>query len=165
MVHIRFLEPHDSIEALTALIHRAYAPYVALGINNTGVDQSAEVTAQRALAGVCFLACDGDNVIGTMSMRGPFQRSQCTHLTQPHVAFQSQLAVEPGWQGKGIAGALFRAGADCARKDGFEELACDVAAPLRWLVEWHERQGFRRIDELTWPGKSYRSVVMTRKLV
>lgn len=37
---IRPIEPGDSLEELTRLLHRAYAPLGKLGLNYTAVDQS-----------------------------------------------------------------------------------------------------------------------------
>ena len=46
-IAIRPLGPHDSVEGLTELLHRAYAALGARGWNYTAVDQTIEVTGKR----------------------------------------------------------------------------------------------------------------------
>jgi hypothetical protein len=56
MLHIRRLERTDSLEQLTALLHRGYARLGAVGLNDTAVDQTGEVTADRIQGGHCLVA-------------------------------------------------------------------------------------------------------------
>lgn len=164
MLHLRLLDEHDSIEALTALIRRAYAPIGQRGINYTAVDQTLEETARRATAGVCLLACDDAEIIGTLALRGPRAASQCAYLTQPHVAYISQLAVAPERQGEGVMRALVEAAVSIAREDGFKELVGDIAEPMTLTLDWFCRNGFEPFDEIAWPGKTYRSVLIRMRL-
>ncbi|HEV8689983.1 MAG TPA: GNAT family N-acetyltransferase, partial [Ideonella sp.] len=62
-IDIRPLAARDSLDALTQLLHRAYAPLAAAGMNFSAAAQSADDTAQRAAEGQCFVAtCDGQLV-------------------------------------------------------------------------------------------------------
>jgi hypothetical protein len=66
-IAIRPLDPHDSIEGLTALLHRAYAPLGAMGLNYTAVDQTPSDTRSRIGKGICFVAVDGGGrLVGTV---------------------------------------------------------------------------------------------------
>ena len=49
-IAIRALGPHDSIEELTALLHRSYAALGAMGLNYTAVDQTADVGRGRSFS-------------------------------------------------------------------------------------------------------------------
>ena len=64
--HIRRVTEGDSIEALTVLVHRAYARLGAMGLNYTAVDQSPAVTAKRVGRGVCYVAEFGGELVGTI---------------------------------------------------------------------------------------------------
>ena len=164
MLHIRLFGEGDSIEALTEFLHRAYGPIGQQGINYTAVDQTPEVTANRVLAGVCLLACDGEEVVGTVCLRGPRRASQCEYLTRPNVAYFSQFAVAPDRQGQGLGAMLIDAALSMAREDGFEELVADVAEPMTRLIAWYCRNGFEVFDALTWTGKNHRSVLIRKRL-
>jgi hypothetical protein len=67
---IRPLRDTDSLEALTALLHRAYAPLGAAGMNFTAVDQTVEQTRARVGRGQCFIAERGGAVVGTVTVDG-----------------------------------------------------------------------------------------------
>ena len=62
--HIRILSSSDSIEALTSLLHRAYAHLGSLGLNYTATDQSSAETTDRASFGICYVATVGVRVGG-----------------------------------------------------------------------------------------------------
>lgn len=67
---IRELAPEDSISDLTRLLHQAYAQLADLGFRYKAVDQSDEVTLERARQGICLVARDGGGrLLGTVSLR------------------------------------------------------------------------------------------------
>src|SRR5206468_11366060 len=71
-ITIRPLAPHDSIDELTALLHRSYAVLGVMGLNYTAVDQTPEVTRRRNAGGLCLVAVDpADRVIGTVLFYPP----------------------------------------------------------------------------------------------
>lgn len=53
---IRRLLPSDSLEDLTRLLHRAYAPQLALGLRPLAGRQDVETTARRCASGECYVA-------------------------------------------------------------------------------------------------------------
>lgn len=55
-VRVRRLRPTDSLNELTALLHRAYAKQVSMGIHGMASHQSPEVTRRRVSRGECFVA-------------------------------------------------------------------------------------------------------------
>ncbi|ODU96570.1 MAG: hypothetical protein ABT20_19005 [Rubrivivax sp. SCN 70-15] len=68
---IRPLAARDSIDALTRLLHRAYAPLLADGLDFPAATQPAEVTARRAAEGQCFVAERNGELLGTITVCGP----------------------------------------------------------------------------------------------
>lgn len=161
---IRKLSEGDSLEELTRVIHRAYARLGAMGLNFTAVDQPVEVTKQRVRRGVCFIAVLADQLIGTITVQPPEPDSECGHFRQPHVASARQFAVCPAFQGIGLGGALLAAAETWAARRGYSEIAIDTAEPARHLVDLYSRRGFREVGWVRWPGKTYRSVVMSKAL-
>jgi GNAT superfamily N-acetyltransferase len=164
-ISIRVLDRSDSLERLTELLHRAYAPLGARSLNYTAVDQSVADTAQRISRGVCAVATVADAIMGTVTVcGGPFAQSRCAWYREPHVAFAQQFAVEPSYQRRGIGSALMTWAEAWARERGYRELAVDTAEPALDLVAYYERRGHRRVDDVQWPGKRYRSVVLSKSL-
>lgn len=167
---LRPLAPEDSLEALTALLHRAYAPLAALGLNYTAVDQTVDMTRQRVHDGRCFVLAQGGDVVGTITVNGPFdpQRHAWARATpwyfRTDVAHIHQFAVEPAMRGQRLGERLFAACEDWARQQGHRAIALDTALPASHLRALYARWGFADVDEVQWDGKRYRSVVMVKAL-
>jgi len=165
MLQIRRLQSTDSLEQLTALLHRGYAQLGAMGLNYTAVDQTVEVTADRIQGGHCLVALWNGELAGTVLGMPQVLKSECKYYGRPGVASLRQLAVEPSLQGKGVGRALIAACETWARESGFTELALDTAEPATHLVTLYARLGFAQMGTVQWPGKCYRSVVMSKRLV
>lgn len=164
MLTIRTLSPSDSIEALTHLLHRAYARLGAMGLNYTAVDQTPEVTAQRLAGGQCFLAEWDGALAGTVVVQPTDPKNLCAHFAKPGVAAIHQFGVEPELQGKGIGRALLKECENWAQAHGFHELAMDTAEPAHHLIRLYTDLGYAHVDYVRWPGKVYRSVVLSKVL-
>ena len=163
-VVIRPLRDEDSLEDLTALLHRAYAPLGARALNFTAVDQTVEDTAERIALGTCMVATQEEVIVGTVTVRGPSDASLCAWYRGPQVAIAQQFAVEPSRQRCGIGARLMAWAEVWARDRGYTELAVDTAEPAAHLVAYYERRGHRRVDDVQWPGKRYRSVILSKAL-
>lgn len=163
-IEIRLLAEGDSIEALTEVIHAAYARLGAMGLNYTAVDQSAEVTRQRARRGVCYVAEFEGRLIGTITLQPTEPDSTCDHFRQAHVASARQFAVAPDFQGMGLGAALLEAAESWAAHNGYAEIAIDTAEPAHHLVDLYSRRGYLHVGFVQWHGKTYRSVVMSKAL-
>ena len=161
---IRLLQPNDSIDAITELLHRGYAPLGAMGLNFTGVDQSRDETERRIARGVCALAHIGERLVGTILVVGGKPVIGCPWYCEPYVARAHQFAVEPEFQSRGIGGALMRWAEGWAQHQGYRELAVDTAEPAEHLVSYYTRHGYRFIEFAQWPGKRYRSVILSKSL-
>jgi GNAT superfamily N-acetyltransferase len=162
--HIRRLSQDDSIEALTELVHRAYARLGAMGLNYTAVDQSAEITKQRAERGICFVALQNDQLIGTITVQPTDPESECEYFTRPRVASARQFAVDPRLQGAGLGSTLLTQAENWASENGYSEIAVDTAEPAQHLVELYSRRGYLQVGWVQWPGKTYRSVVLSKAI-
>jgi GNAT superfamily N-acetyltransferase len=165
MLLIRQFQESDSIDELTSLLHRAYARLGKMGLNYTAVDQSPAVTAKRIRGGHCFVVTAGPKLVGTIVAQPTYAKNDCAYFTRPGVAAAHQFGVDPEHQGLGIGRMLLQRAEQWARESGFAELAMDTAEPATHLVELYTRLGYRRVDWVQWPGKVYRSVVLSKRLV
>ncbi len=162
---LRRLRPDDDLNALTALLHSAYAPLAAQGLAYVATHQSVEITAKRAARGECWVAVDDGQLIATATLCAPGTGAGCQHYRRPDVATVAQVAVHPDRQGQGVGAALLahveaRAGALDAR-----ELALDTAIYARQLIAMYNRRGYRFVQHIDWrPHTNYTSVVLSKAL-
>ena len=171
---IRRLEPDDSFEELTALLHRAYASLAERGLRYLATHQSVETTRKRASQGDCFVAVAPDGtIIGTIVIYPP--ASDLDHgntsgakgpksYAQPGVATFGQYGVEPSWKGRGLGRALHAHAELHARTLGATALACDTAEPATELIAMYQRWGYTVIERMRWEVTNYDSVVLSKPL-
>jgi GNAT superfamily N-acetyltransferase len=163
-VLIRDLRSGDSLDELTVIIHAAYKRLGDLGLNYTAVDQDASVTRARAELGQCLVAEIEGRLVGTVTWYGPGGGGACDWYRRPEVAAFGQLAVNPDHQGRGIGSNLIAEVERRARQAGAFELALDTAEPAQHLVDYYARLGYRVVEHAQWAGKTYRSLIMSKRL-
>lgn len=164
MPQVRLFSKSDSIGDLTTLLHRAYARLGKLGLNYTAVDQTAEVTAKRIHGGTCYIATLGNKLVGTIVVQPTYAKNECEYFIRPGVAAAHQFAVDPQYQGLGIGRMLLAKAESWAIENGFRELAMDTAEQATHLIELYSRLGYCQVGWVQWPGKVYRSVVLSKHL-
>ncbi len=169
---VRPWQAGDSLAGLTTLLHRAYAPLDAAGMNFTAATQTEAMTAQRMQAAHIWVAVQPDGTLaGTVTAAGPFDpnRQGWAHALpwfyRGDVAHVHQYAVDPTLQGQGIGAALLQAAEDWARGAGHRAMLLDTAMPAEALRRRYARAGYADIASVQWEGKAYRSVVMAKSLV
>ncbi len=163
-VTIRPLDETDSLEELTALLHRAYKYLADLGLKFLATHQDVETTRHRAQAGDCFVAVREGRLIGTITFYRPGAHSKCPYYCLPEVCHVGQLAVDPALQKLGLANRLMDHVEAHGRDLGYSEIALDTAEPARHLIEWYNRRGYRVVAHQQWDVTNYRSVVMSKAL-
>jgi GNAT superfamily N-acetyltransferase len=163
-IQIRRLDSSDSLEALTGLLHRAFAPLGRRGLNCQSVDQRVETTLERVSRGECLVAVAGGRIVGTLTLHGPDAASPVARYREPSVGSIHQFAVEPGYQGRGVGHALLRAAECRASSAGRLELALDTPQPARHQRAYYGRRGFKEVDTVQLEGRRYRSVVLSKPI-
>lgn len=146
-------------------MHAAYAQLAVLGFNYTAADQSEEVTRLRIANGECHVAVDGLRLVGTLLFRPAETAGGCAYYDRPGVSVMAQFAVLPSYQRSGIGTRLLAEAETRARATGAAEVALDTAEGASHLIRWYERKGFCVVDRVQWDGKTYRSVIMSKRLV
>ncbi len=167
---LRPLHASDSLANITALLHRSYATLAAMGLNYTAVDQTEAMTRERVERGQCFVLDDAGQIIGTITVNGPFHpttdpwaRATPWYYRQD-IAHLHQLAVEPKRQGEGLGHRLIDAVEAWALEHGYRAMALDTALPATHLRALYAKRGYQDVDDVQWDGKAYRSVVMVKAL-
>jgi GNAT superfamily N-acetyltransferase len=160
---IRQLQPSDSIAELTALLNRSYQRLAEMGFNYTATTQTADMTRERIEDNVCFVAIADGRIVGT-ALLIPHRLETPKWADQPGVAYAGQLGVDAEYRNRGIGAALMDAVEDRARELGFHTIAGDTSEGADYLLRMYEGRGYEVVDYHQWQGKSYRSVVLAKRL-
>ena len=163
-VEFRRLTGGDSLADLTELLHRAYAPLLAAGLNYTASYQDEEITRRRCGDGTCFVGVLDGRIVATAVLRGPLPKSKVELYRRPGVFSFGQFAVEPALQGRGVGSRLLAVLEAEAAAQGAVELACDTAVPAAHLVRYYAARGYRTVDLTRWDGKTYESFLLSKPL-
>ena len=163
-LRLRPLAPSDSLDALTALLHDAYAGLARLGFFYAAYDQPVEETARRCRTGEPWVAELGSRVVGTVVFRPAAETRGCPWYNRPEVASFGQFAVAPALQRSGIGSRLLDLCEERARVTGARELALDTAEGASHLIDWYSRCGYSLREFAKWPSRAYRSVILSKRL-
>lgn len=164
-LQIRPLEPGDTIDELTDLLHRAYAPLAEAGFRFLATHQDAQTTTRRSADGECHVAVLDGRIVGTITFCEAARTGGSPWYDRADVASFQQFGVEPTLGRRGIGSALMDLVERRARETGAAEIACDTAEGATHLVEMYERRGFRVVEQIDWrPVTNYRSVVLSKSL-
>ncbi len=161
---IRPLTEADSLEDLTALLHRAYKALADMGLRYLATHQSVDVTRHRVNRGTCFVAVYEKRIAGTITCYDSDHTRGSPWMDKPGVGHLGQMAVEPELQGRGLGTRLMQHAEAHARKVGVEALALDTAEQAEHLISWYRRLGYSFIEYANWDVTNYRSVVLGKRL-
>lgn len=164
--HLSFrLFAEADTDSLTDLLHRAYAPFAERGLNYTAVDQEAATTLRRATSGATWLLFDANELVGSVTMSlppEPLLQELTAEARVPGRVWFNQFAVAPEHQNRGY-GSLLRGRAFAwARSQGSTSVGLDTGLCADDLISLYQHWGFRPVDVIQRPGKTYESVVMVR---
>ena len=164
-MHLRPIRPDEDFAALTALIHRAYAPLAARGMRYWATHQTVTDTIERCGRGETWIAEVGGRVVGTVTLQPPERTRGGPWFDRPEVAKFQQFCVDPDLQGQGIGRAMMRHVEARALDLGAAELALDTSEHAEGLITHYTHQGYRFIEHIDWrPKVNYRSVVLSLTL-
>ncbi len=163
---VRALRADDDLQALTDLIHAAFAPHAARGLRFWGTHQTLEDTAERFASGQGYVAEIDGRVVGTVTLRLPQLDSPILAYRDPYTWSLVQFAVAPSHKGRGIARTLHAFASQRAISHGARTMLIDTAAPALELIETYRRWGYEPCGECDRrPLTNYLSVLMRRSLV
>lgn len=162
---IRRLAEGDSLEALTALLHRGYAELGAKGFRYKAVDQGVDVTRSRIEGRECYVAEHEGQVVGTAVLSPPeLPAAYHEFYNRPDVSLLSQLAIEPRFQRRGWGSRLMSHLEARAKELRAAEVAVDTSEGATHLIRLYERRGYRFITHAQWSHTNFRSVILSKRL-
>ncbi|MCD4709011.1 MAG: GNAT family N-acetyltransferase [Candidatus Sabulitectum sp.] len=161
---IRRLSSSDSLEELTALLHRSYRCLLDLGFRYVASYQDMKRTKRRLDKGDTFVAVYKGLITGTITLRRMDSTSGSPWYKRDDVTSFGQFAVDPDFQGRGIGTALLNTVEEAARTWKVREIALDTAEGAKHLRLFYERRGYRFIEFVNWSVTNYRSVILSKTL-
>lgn len=167
-VTVRPLNSLDSAAEITALLHRAYAKQVAMGLKPLAGRQDESITRERCAASEPWIAVieqgGRERIAGIILFEEHEKVTFPPFFLRPDVCHFAQFAVDPEIQGRGIGRLLLETVERRAREKGASELALSMAEPDRELFAFYENRGYRFVEYWQWPYTNYRSCILSKKL-
>jgi ribosomal protein S18 acetylase RimI-like enzyme len=160
---LRLFTAQDSLEALTALLHEAYAAHAAAGRRFFASYQAPADTRRRISRGECWVAMDGEELIGTITVAAPYLFPAGYPAPIPSATYY-QLAVRPTHQGRGLGRQLVALAEQRSRDRGISNLAIDTSSQAIALIDWYRRLGYRDVGRWCWEVTNYESIVLAKTL-
>jgi streptomycin 6-kinase len=160
----RYLQPEDDVDAITAMLHEAYAPLAAQGMRFVASHQDSSTTRKRLGRGTTIVALDGETIVGVITLNDAAKTEGSTFYDRPDVAGFSQFAVRPSHQKFGIGSTLLSLVEDRARSLGVVELALDTSERATRLINLYQSRGYRFVEYVQWSATNYRSVILAKHL-
>jgi ribosomal protein S18 acetylase RimI-like enzyme len=153
---IRTAQESD-IPQLRRLVNAAYQELADLGLNFTGTYQDDEITRERMKDAEVYLLHRGGELIASMNVSLQEADGQiCLYI--------NQLAVRPEYKRQGLGSYLLDLAEQRAEAAGIERLRLDTAILALHLLGIYRRRGFVEVEEVQWEGKTYRSIIMEKRL-
>ncbi|WP_435059987.1 GNAT family N-acetyltransferase [Streptomyces sp. bgisy060] len=162
-VTVRRLTDGDSLAGLTALLHRSYADHAEAGRVFFASYQSVEDTAHRVGGGECWLAAQGSELVGSVTLAAPYALPEGYPAAVGAGSFW-QLAVDPAHRGTGLGQRLLTLAEDRIAALGSEQVVIDTSAEAADLVGWYRRHGYVPVGSWQWGVTNYESVVLLKEL-
>jgi GNAT superfamily N-acetyltransferase len=161
---LRPLDDSDSIEELTALLHRAYSRLADMGFRYLATHQDNPTTRERIEDGECCLAVLDEEIVGTLTFYSAANTGGCPWYERLDVSSFGQFAVEPEFQCRGIGSSLIEFAERRAAETGANEIALDTAEGATHLIDYYRRKGYRIVGSADWEETNYTSVIMSKNL-
>ncbi len=160
---LRRFRDGDSVEELTALLHRAYADHAAAGRVFFASYQSPRDTRHRLSKGECWVATWDAALIGTVTVSAPHPTPSGYPGPEGAGSFW-QLAVDPARRGSGLGRRLLALAESRIAALDSEHVVIDTAAQAAELLGWYRRRGYAPIGAWRWDVTNYDSVVLAKDL-
>jgi ribosomal protein S18 acetylase RimI-like enzyme len=154
----------NEIEQLNALLKEAYGALAESGPAFAASCEGVSATRRRVQEGQCFLAILDEVPVGCVILRVTSTARGPEWYKASGVASIGRLAVRPALQNRGIGKKLLHHAEESARASNCTELAMDTSEQADQLIRMYERWGYVQVSYHQWPGTSFRSVVLSKKL-
>ncbi|GAA0293978.1 hypothetical protein GCM10010302_35790 [Streptomyces polychromogenes] len=162
-VVVRPFTQDDSVAALTCLLHRAYSGHAAEGRVFFASYQSVQDTAYRLGRGECWVALQGTDLVGTVTVAAPYEAPEGYPAGDGSGSFW-QLAVDPAYRGSGLGQRLLSLAEERIAALGSDAVVIDTSVEAAELIGWYRRRGYEPVGTWQWDVTNYDSLVLRKGL-
>jgi len=160
----RYFRETDDVDAITSMLHDAYAPLASEGMRFIGSHQDSETTRKRMAQGETIVAEHQGTIVGIITLRPSTTTSPIPFYTLDGRMNFGQFGVRPAYQRRGIGSTLLEFVEQRAAEQGAEILALDTSENAKQLIALYERKGYRFVGDTQVPNVNYRSVILAKKI-
>lgn len=160
---IKVIEKPDDIpfDAIHELLFEAHRVNRECGINmSTAFLTGEEIEKRIGKDGKCYVALDGDRVVGTISIR---MVERNTWYAKGKIPDYMLVGILPEYQGRGIYTMLAKKVFDFSKQQGYQVLELDTAETNTHAIQVYKHQGFKIVGYKR-PNSDHYSVVMAKWL-
>lgn len=159
-IEIKPKDENISWEELTKLYHDAFQERLDEGMNFICSSFTPEDLKKNGENNVILVAIDKDNdAMAGAAMIGIVQDNSGTW------GYMTNMAICPEYKRCGIGSKLEKCRIEVAKANGCNYVLSDTAVGATSSVNWHLKNGFRKIDFKSWPNTNYYSIVFRKQLL
>lgn len=163
MANLIYIEKPENVswDAIQNCITKAHSVNAAKGFRMTSQNLTGEKLSRKLRDGKCFLALDGDNVVGTASVRFVQQKRWWNKGTV--AAYFCHDGVLPEYQGQGVFKQLNILREKYVKNMNVNIIQINTAEANNRVQEIHLLNGFKYVQySATGKGADYYSVIMAK---
>lgn len=165
MAEIKVIEKPKNIswEAVREVIVQAHSENIKNGIVMRTTTLSGEELKERVGAeGRCFVAMDGDKIIGTGSVG--IKTAPHWYVREPRYAYYLLGAILPDYQGCGAYKMLNQARENFVREHGIHTITTDTAETNVRMLKLLQHVGFKKVGCFASTFSKHYSIIMAKYL-
>lgn len=166
-VSIRRFMTGDSIDDITAMLHRAYARQIEAGLAPLAGRQDNARTLDRILNSESYLAFADEKqtqIVGVILFNEHERATFPEYFLKAGVAHFAMFAVDPLAQAAGIGAQLLDVCEKRTLEIGATHLSLSMAKPDVALFRYYKRRGYEHVQDWQWPYTNYVSQILAKEL-
>lgn len=149
-----------SFDEIHKVIYSAHEENIKNGLcMRTATLTGDELKKRIGNDGVCFVALDGEKVVGTMSVR--FVQRQ-TWYAKNIIPDCILVGIIPEYRGKHIGSMLEQKMLEYVKNQGYKLIELDTAENNTHAINVYKHQGYKLVDYHAYEGVDHYSVVMVK---
>lgn len=150
----RIQETNITIEDVYQLVHNSFQQWIEHGLESAVAHYSLDDFVNKTISATILVAVSKERILGTHTL--VFEKPKC--------CFGKYLAVSPEAKRLGIGKLLFEKEVELAKAHGCEYLLEDTGEKAYWSVNWHLKNGYKKIGLKSFSTNNYYSIIFRKQL-
>lgn len=148
-----------SWDTISNVLQKAHKNNEEKGFVQKTANISGKEIEERVRSGQCFVAMDGDKIVGTLSVAHKYKKSW---FVKGEVLYYMLLGILPEYQGRGIYSKLIAAREEYAKTHNFEVTYMYTSENNKKMQQLAQKEGFHFVSYSVSSKTNYYSVVMAK---